>query len=242
MSADPAGRPDIPGSAGSRTHGAVGVVFDLDGVLVDSEHLWEQGWVRNADDHGYAWTDADTAACQGSSVPEWGAYLGERTGQSGPDAAADVVGGVVAAYRAGRVALLPGARALVEAVAARVPVALASSAPRAVIEVVMDTMGLRPFFRATVSSAEVARGKPSPDVYAEAVRRLGIDAASSYAVEDSGNGVRAAAAAGLAVLAVPTDRYPLDADAAGRALTVERDRDGVRDALFFLLDRPSGSS
>ncbi len=218
---------------------AVGVVFDLDGVLVDSEHLWEHGWTRNSREHGYAWTDADTAACQGSSVPEWGGYLGERTSRPGPVAAGEVVGGVVAAYRAGEVALLPGAWELVEAVAARVPVALASSAPRSVIDVVMDSMGLRRLFRATVSSAEVARGKPSPDVYAEAVRRLGIDAASSFAVEDSSNGVRAAAAAGLAVLAVPTDRYPLDADAAGCALRVERDRDGVRTALLSLLDAHS---
>jgi HAD superfamily hydrolase (TIGR01509 family) len=213
----------------------VGVVFDLDGVLVDSEHLWERGWTRFAGGQGYSWTAADTAACQGMSVGEWDRYLGERTGQPAGAAATDVVGVLVTAYRAGEVSLLPGARDLVEAVAARVPVALASSAPRPVIDVVMDTMGLRQFFAATVSSAEVERGKPNPDVYVEAVRRLGIDSAGSYAVEDSGNGVRAAAAAGLAVIAVPTQRYPLDADAARRALRVERTRDGVREALVDLL-------
>lgn len=215
--------------------GRVGVVFDLDGVLVDSEHLWEQGWSRFATTHSYDWTDADTADCQGMSVPEWAAYLGERTRQSAGQVADDVVGGIVAAYRAGQVQLLPGALHLVTAVAARVPVALASSAARPIIEVVMDTMGLREFFGATVSSAEVARGKPSPDVYREAVRRLGVTTRGSYAVEDSSNGVRAADAAGLQVIAVPTDRYPLDADARRRALGVEPGRDQVRESLIRLL-------
>lgn len=227
-----------PGPTG---RGAAGVVFDLDGVLVDSEHLWEQGWTRFAADHGYRWTPTDTSACQGMSVPEWSRYLGERTGQSAGGAARDVVGVIVAAYRAGEVPLLDGARDLVEAVAARVPVALASSAARPIIEVVMDSMGMRRFFGATVSSAEVERGKPHPDVYAEAVRRLGVDPAVSYAVEDSSNGVRAAAAAGLSVIAVPTDRYPLDPDARGRALRVESGRAGVRAALVDLLDRDAGA-
>lgn len=213
-----------------------GVVFDLDGVLVDSEHLWEEGWVRFSADHGYRWTPQDTTACQGMNVREWGRYLGERTGQPDASATEDVIGVIVEAYRSGQVQLLPGARQLVEAVATRVPVALASSAARPIIEVVMDTMGLRPFFGATVSSAEVDRGKPNPDVYAEAVRRLRIDPAASFAVEDSSNGVRAAAAAGLTVIAVPTDRYPLDEDARTRALRVEDGRDGVRRALVDLLD------
>ena len=227
---------DPESGADGGTAGSCGVVFDLDGVLVDSEHLWEEGWARFSADHGYDWTEADTGACQGMSVPEWGRYIAERTGQEPDTATEDVVGVIVEAYRAGEVSLLPGARELVEAVAGRVPVALASSAARPIIEVVMDSMGLREFFGATVSSAEVQRGKPNPDVYAEAVRRLGVDPARSYGVEDSSNGVRAAAAAGLTVIAVPTDRYPLDDDARGRALRVETDRTGVREALVELLD------
>ncbi len=218
-------------------------MFDLDGVLVDSEHLWEQGWSRVASAHGYQWTDADTAACQGMSVPEWAGYLGDRAQHPATQVADDVVEGIVAAYRAGTVSLLRGARELVETVAALVPVALASSAARPIIDVVLESMDLRRFFGATVSSAEVERGKPSPDVYTEAIRRLGIVSAGSFAVEDSSNGVRAAAAAGLNVIAVPTDRYPLDADASSRALRVAADREQVRIELLRALggDRLAGS-
>lgn len=218
-----------------------GVVFDLDGVLVDSEHLWEQGWTAFAADSGRSWTAADTAACQGRSTPEWAAHLAELTSRPAGDAAAEVVASVVRAHEAGLVPLMPGARRLVEAVAAHVPVALASSAPRPVIDIVMRRWGLGAFFGATVSSAEVPRGKPSPDVYREATRRLGIDAAGSHAVEDSSNGVRAAAAAGLTVIAVPTPRYPLDADATGRAARVVADRDEVRTVLLQLIGAGAGA-
>lgn len=229
-------RPRPDRGAGARR---TGVVFDLDGVLVDSEHLWERGWATFAADNDRSWTPADTAACQGRSTPEWAAHLAELTGRPAQVAAAEVVASVVRAHEAGQAPLMPGARRLVESVAARVPVALASSSPRAVIDVVMAGTGLGAAFGATVSSAEVARGKPSPDVYREAVRRLGIDADGSHAVEDSSNGVRAAAAAGLTVIAVPTPRYPLDADAAGRAARVVADRDEVLAVLLQLLGADS---
>lgn len=215
--------------------GPVGVVFDLDGVLVDSEHLWERGWVRYAGEHGVSWTDQDTASCQGRSTAEWSHHLGERSGRPATEVARAVIAGLVRSYEAGEVPMLPAARELVVYVSAHVPVALASSAPRAVIDLVMDGMGLGRFFSATVSSAEVERGKPSPDVYREAVRRIGVDAARSYAVEDSSNGVRAASAAGLTVIAVPTPRYPLDADATARSLLVVANREQVRDALAQLI-------
>ena len=117
----------------------------------------------------------------------------------------------------GQVSLVEGAEDLVRTVAARVPLALASSAPRRIIDTVMGAMGLGPWFGATVSSSEVAAGKPSPDVYLEAIRRLGIRAAGSLAVEDSSNGIRAAAAAGLTVLAIPNPAYPVAPDAAAAA-------------------------
>ena len=153
---------------------ARGVVFDLDGVLVLSEHLWDEAWTAYAAAYGYAWRVEDTRSCQGMSVGEWSAYLATRTSGSNGGAARAVIDRVIACYRAGRVVLQPGAGALVSEVASRVPIALASSAPREVIDTVMESMRLGPFFSATVSSAEVARGKPSPDVYAEAVRRLGV--------------------------------------------------------------------
>jgi HAD superfamily hydrolase (TIGR01509 family) len=209
-------------------------VFDLDGVLVRSEHLWEQGWIAYAARHGGSWTATDTRSCQGMSVPEWGRYLADRTSHDPDDAAAAVIGSVVAAYRAGDVPLATGARELIADAAARGPVALATSAPREVIEVVMDGMGLGASFAAAVSSAEVGAGKPHPAVYREAMRRAGIT--SGVAVEDSSNGVRAAAGAGLTVLAVPDPAYPLAADAAALADSVHGSLDGVRARLVELLD------
>lgn len=170
------------------------------------------------------------------SVPEWGAYLGTRSSGDGEGAAAAVIAAVVESYRSGRVTLIDGAAELVAAVALRVPVGLASSAPREIIDTVMGTMGLGPYFSATVSSAEVARGKPSPDVYAEAVNRLGIDPARSVAVEDSSNGVRAAAAAGLAVVAVAHEQYPFAPDALALADSVRTTLSQVRDDIERLLD------
>ena len=213
-----------------------GVVFDLDGVLVMSERLWEEAWTAYAARHGYGWTADDTRRCQGMSVPEWGAYLGERSSGDAADASRGVIADVVESYRSGRVTLLEGAAELVTSVASRVPIGLASSAPREIIDTVMGTMEIGRFFSATVSSAEVAHGKPSPDVYAEAVNRLGIEAARSLAVEDSSNGVRAAAAAGLTVIALAHEEYPLAPDAVALSHRVRTTLGQVRDDIMELLD------
>ena len=212
-----------------------GVVFDLDGVLVESEHLWEESWISYAAGHAYDWTQEDTHTCQGMSVQEWGDYLGARTEVSTEQAATGVVDLVAGRYESGEVTLMDGAYDMVIDIADKVPLALASSAPRRIIETVMQTMGLGPYFSAAVSSAEVPRGKPSPDVYVEAVRRLGIEPGRSFAVEDSSNGVRAASGAGLTVVAVPTPRYPLASDAVGLAVSVQHTLGGVRVELARLL-------
>lgn len=212
-----------------------GVVFDLDGVLVESEHLWEESWIAYAADHDYTWTQEDTRTCQGMSVPEWGAYVAARTGMSPEQASNGVVDLVAGRYESGEVTLMPGAHDMVAGIAGQVPLALASSAPRRIIETVMDTMGLGPYFSATVSSAEVPRGKPSPDVYTEAVRRLGVEPRRSFAVEDSSNGIRAAAGAGLTVVAIPADQYPLAPEAARLAVSVQHTLGGVRAELNRLL-------
>jgi HAD superfamily hydrolase (TIGR01509 family) len=211
------------------------VVFDLDGVLVRSEHLWEAGWHAYGDRYGYAWTSSDTRACQGMSVDEWARYLAERTTHDPADASAAVIASVAAAYQAGEVHLAPGALDIVRAAAALGPVALATSAPTQVIEVVMGALGLGAWFEAAVSSAEVGAGKPDPAVYLEAMRRAGIGREGSVAVEDSSNGVRAAARAGLVVLAIPDAAYPLAPDALELADSVHHSLDGVRDRLLQLL-------
>jgi beta-phosphoglucomutase-like phosphatase (HAD superfamily) len=137
------------------------------------------------------------------------------------------------------VGFIEGALEMVAAVAALAPVGLATSAPRRIIEIVMDTMGMRPYFSAAVSTAEVPRGKPSPDVYREAIARLGIEPRHSYAVEDSSNGIRAAAAAGLSVIGMAHDHYPIAPDAVALTIRVERSLDRVQAELARRLDPSS---
>ncbi|WP_017558944.1 HAD family hydrolase [Nocardiopsis baichengensis] len=215
------------------------VVFDMDGVIVESEHLWEENWTAYAARHGVRWTPEDTAACQGKSAPEWAAYLARACGvpDRAPEAETAVVDGLVAAVAEGRAPLLEGAAAMVRDAAARVPVALASSAARPVIDAALEAHGLADAFTATVSSAEVARGKPSPDVYREAASRLGRTGAECLGVEDSSNGIRAAAAAGLTVIAVPNPAYPPKPDALDLAAEVA---DGAVAARGLLLARLDG--
>jgi HAD superfamily hydrolase (TIGR01509 family) len=214
------------------------VVFDMDGVLVESEHLWEENWTRYAEAHRTPWTPEDTRSVQGMSAPEWAAYLWRLTGgpEGGPEGTErSVVDGMVADFESGRVDLLPGAERLVTAVAARVPIALASSAPRRLIDAVLHGHGLAGSFSATVSSAEVDRGKPHPDVYAEAAGRLGFPGTECAAVEDSGNGIRAAHAAGMAVVALPNPTYPPPSDALALATGRAEDLDDVGRQLDRLL-------
>lgn len=218
-----------------------GVVFDLDGVLIDSEHLWEQSWAAFARSHGHDWQLADTVRLQGMSVPEWSRAVADVVGDLSlaPQVTEECVEYVVERIRSGEGALLPGARELLTEVARRCPVALASSAPRRGIEAVLEVNAVADLFTATVSSEEVPRGKPSPDVYLEAVRRLDVDAPLCAAVEDSSNGLKAAYAAGLVVVAIPNPTYPPRADAVALADFVADDQTR---ALDFLLARlPEGT-
>ena len=214
------------------------VVFDLDGVLIESEHLWEEMWTRYAARSGVTWTGADTAHVQGMSAPEWAAYLAERAGggESAQECERAVVDDMVAALEAGRMEPYAGAAEMVREVAARVPTALATSAARRLIDAVLERHGLAADFRATVSSAEVDRGKPAPDVYLEAARRLGVDPAACVGVEDSSNGIRAAAAAGMTVVAVPNPTYPPKPDALERAARIADGVPGAHREILALLD------
>lgn len=212
----------------------VAVVFDLDGVLIESEHLWEEMWTRYAARHGRDWTGDDTAHVQGMSAPEWSAYLAERAGSGGDAAVCErvVVDDMVAALEAGRMEPYVGASGMVRDAAARGPVALATSAPRRLIDAVLARHDLAPAFGATVSSAEVERGKPDPGVYLEAARRLGVPGSACVGVEDSSNGIRAAHAAGMTVVAIPNPTYPPKPDAIALATRVA---DGVEDARRDIL-------
>ena len=199
------------------------VVFDLDGVLLDSERRWDQARREVAIAHNGHWRAGATAAMLGMSSVEWSEYMRDILGVDlAPDRIVDlVVANLLGQYRRG-LPLIPGAVAAVRRIGRRWPLALASSAGRPVIDAVLAISGLRREFQVTVSSEEVPRGKPAPDVYLEAARRLGQPPRVCAAVEDSANGIRSALAAGLRVVAVPNPDYPPPASVLAEAHVVIR--------------------
>jgi HAD superfamily hydrolase (TIGR01509 family) len=199
------------------------VVFDLDGVLVDSESVWDAARREVVARCGGRWRADATRAMMGMSSPEWNCYMHDQLGVPlEPEEINElVVAALLDQYRHG-LPLLPGAVATVRRLADRWPLGLASSANRPVIDVVLERAGITDCFAVTVSGEEVPAGKPAPDVYLTATRRLGVDPVYAAAVEDSTNGLRAAAAAGMVVIASPNREYPPEPDAlALAALVVE---------------------
>jgi len=190
------------------------VVFDLDGVLIDSEPVWEQVRRGLVAERGGHWAPDAQRRLMGMSTPEWARYLSEDLGVGLPpdQVAALVVDRMAASYRE-HIPLLPGAVDAVRRLAARWPLGLASSAAAALIETVLEASGLRSCFQVTMSTEQVARGKPAPDIYLAVAARLGVASSDCAAVEDSSNGLRSAAAAGMRVIAVPHPQYPPDPDA-----------------------------
>lgn len=197
------------------------VVFDMDGVLIDSEPVWERVRRKLVADRGGQWAQDAQDRLMGMSTAEWSAYMSEDLGLRLPPAqVAELVIAAVAAEYQAHLPLLPGAVEAVRELSARWPLAIASSAPKSLIEAVLDDSGLRSAFAAAVSSEEVPHGKPAPDVYLAAAERLGVPPTACAAVEDSANGLRSAAAAGLAVIAVPRPEYPPAAEALDQARLV----------------------
>jgi HAD superfamily hydrolase (TIGR01509 family) len=195
------------------------IVFDMDGVLIDSEPVWERVRRHFVAARGGQWAHDAQDRMMGMSTAEWSKYLSEDFGIRGlsPARVAELVVAEMAAEYQAHLPLLPGAVDAVRTLSARWPLAVASSAPKSLIEAVLDAAELRPAFAAAVSSEEVTRGKPAPDVYLEATKRLGVSPACCAAVEDSSNGLRSAAAAGLTVIAVPRPEYPPAEDALAKA-------------------------
>ncbi len=194
------------------------VIFDLDGLLLDSESAWDGARRELVAARGGRWKDSATRDMLGMSSPEWSRYVRDELGvDMAPEEISDaVVEQLLAGYRQ-RLPWLPGAQEAVRRMAARWPLGLASSSNREVIELFMGTSGLGECFEAWVSSEEVGRGKPAPDVFLEAAARVGVDPAHAAAVEDSHNGILAARAAGMTVLAVPNHEFPPDPEALGQA-------------------------
>jgi HAD superfamily hydrolase (TIGR01509 family) len=199
----------------------VAVIYDLDGVIVDSESAWDQARRELVDEVGGTWRPEATRAMLGMSSPEWSRYVRDELGvRMSPQEINDaVVAHIERRYRQA-LPLIPGAVESVRRLAARWPLGLASSSNRPIIDLVLEQAGLTDRFAATVSSEEVGRGKPAPDVYLEAARRVGAEPGRCVAVEDSSNGLRSAAAAGLRVIAIPNREFAPDPDALALADTV----------------------
>lgn len=192
------------------------VIFDLDGVIVDSEHVWDSAREALARERGGRWRERAQRDMMGMSSLEWSRYMHDVVGLSEPpeEISAEVVRRLGAIYRE-ELPLIEGAPEAVARLAERWPLAVASSSNRPIIDLVLELSGLEHYFRATVSSEEVACGKPAPDVYLEAARRLGAEPTRSAAVEDSHNGILSAKAAGMRVVAIPNLLYPPGEEALG---------------------------
>jgi HAD superfamily hydrolase (TIGR01509 family) len=202
------------------------IVFDLDGVLVDSEVWWHEVRVAWAAVRGLTWTREDSNAVMGPNSRGWARIMRERLGldpDEEPEILRAIVAGVVERFRREGAPVIPGAVEAAGRLAAAYPVAIASSAHADVIHVALESTGLAASIPIAVSSDEVEHGKPAPDVYLEAARRLGIAPERCLVVEDSLNGVRAARAAGMVVVLVPNEHVPPAPGAADLAdLVIER--------------------
>jgi HAD superfamily hydrolase (TIGR01509 family) len=187
------------------------VIFDLDGVIVDSEAAWGEIRERFTRENGGSWKPEAVREMQGMSSVEWSRYMRDELGVPlPPTVISERVADRVGQLYAERLPLLTGAVDAVRSLAGEWPLAVASSSNRNLIDLVVRLSGLADAFEATVSSEEVERGKPAPDVYLEAARRLEVDPEACAAVEDSTNGLRSAHAAAMAVIAAPNRDFPPD--------------------------------
>ncbi len=214
-------------------------IFDLDGLLIDSEQAWDDVRREFVAEQGGRWQDRAQRDMMGMSSTEWSRYVRDELGvdMSPEQISAEVVTRLTALYRQ-RLPLIPGAREAVERLAHDLPLGLASSSNREVIDLVLDVGGLAAYFDVTVSSEEVTRGKPAPDVYLEAARRLGVPADRCVAIEDSHNGILSAAAAGMRVIAIPNRAFPPGSEALAAASLVLPSLNDLTAASVGRLDSP----
>jgi HAD superfamily hydrolase (TIGR01509 family) len=217
--------------------GPAAVIFDLDGVLIDSETVWSNARRELVEESGGTWRADAPRAMMGMSSVEWSRYMREELGVplSAEVISRAVVERLERLYRE-RLPLLPGARETVMSLACRWPLALASSANRPIIALVLELADLGRYFTATVSSEEVAHGKPAPDVYLEAARRISWEPVRCAAVEDSANGLRAAASAGMKIIAIPNPHFPPGDDVLATADVVLPSIEALTPSVVAALD------
>jgi HAD superfamily hydrolase (TIGR01509 family) len=204
------------------------VIFDLDGVLVDSEIWWDEVRAAFAGRHDRAWTEDDRAAVMGANSRQWSEIMADRLRLTKAPSAVEreIVDSMMARYASELPPVIEGAADVVRRIGRSFPIAVASSAHREVIDAALDALGLTAELDAIVSSDEVAHGKPEPDVYLATAGRLGVARDACLVVEDSLNGVRAGRAAGMTVVLVPNPSVP--------------PAPGAREAASVVLDRLEG--
>jgi HAD superfamily hydrolase (TIGR01509 family) len=219
------------------------IVFDLDGVIVDSEELWDEVRESLARERGGNWSEQAQADMMGMSSTEWSRYMHDVIGlpEEPEEISREVVERMLERY-AERLPLIDGAVAAVEKLAGNWPLAVASSSNRRLIDRVLEVSGLAPCFEVTVSSEEVAGGKPAPDVYLEAARRLGVEPTRCVAIEDSASGIRSAHAAGMHVVAIPNRAFPPAADVLAHAEIVLDSIEGLSPETIREVERLSTPS
>jgi HAD superfamily hydrolase (TIGR01509 family) len=219
------------------------VVFDLDGVILDSEELWDEVREGLARERGGRWSEQAQADMMGMSSTEWSRYLHEVIGlpETPGEINREVVRRMLSRYSE-HLPLIDGAVDAVKRLAAHWPLGVASSSNRELIDRALELSGLAPYFKVTVSSEEVERGKPAPDVYLEAARRLGVEPSRSVAIEDSAGGIRSAHAAGMQVVAIPNRAFPPPADVLALANVVLESIKELDPEVITEVARPSTAS
>jgi beta-phosphoglucomutase-like phosphatase (HAD superfamily) len=185
------------------------IIFDMDGLLVDSEPCWDAARKTWAAERGVDWGPEDHRACMGVSTAVWADYMIRRleldlTREQVIDR---VVAGMRDIYSRG-IPYKPGAVGAVARAAACCPVGLASGSEKSLIQMMLADRPMAGKFMAWVCTDDMARGKPAPDVYLECARQLGVDPRACVCLEDSGAGIQSGKAAGMKVIAVPDPRFP----------------------------------
>ena len=185
------------------------IIFDMDGLLVDSEPMWDRARAEMAAQAGYDWTSDDHKAVMGISTEDWTIYMIERLELSmTPEAVAEfIILWMVERYKQ-QIPFFPGAVEAVQLAAQHFPIGLASGSPPQLIDIVVQDARLQGLFQVVLSADTVGAGKPSPDVYLEAARQMGFQPGHCVCIEDSGNGILAGKRAGMKVIAIPDPRFP----------------------------------
>ena len=216
------------------------VVFDLDGLLLDTEQVWDEVREALTRERGGRWHERAQADMMGMSSKEWSRYMHEELGvRDRPEEINRlVVERMQERYRE-KLPLVDGAVEAVRRIGGRWPLGLASSSNRPLIDLALELMGVADLFQVTVSSEEVERGKPSPDVYLEAAGRLGVEPQNVVAIEDSASGIRSAKAAGMRVIAIPNPHFPPPEDVLAEAdVVLESLAELTPDAVESASSRP----